>query len=231
MGSELPKVLVPLKGKPMIHYLMESVMAAKPKLKPIVVVSPENKKVIGEALASYQVDYAVQGEQLGTGHAVSCARDYIDSRASDIFVLNGDHPFYRLETIKNFPLKHHGILSMITVVLPDFRDWRSVFYHWGRIIRGKDKTVQEIKEFKDATSEEKAILEVNPNCFCFNKDWFFSNIDKVQDDNKAHEFYLTDMVKIAFDQNDIIQTSSIEPREAMGINSPEELIIAENLSN
>ena len=231
MGSELPKVLVPLNGKPIIHYLMESVMAAKPELKPIVVVSPDNKKIISEALASYQVDYAIQEEQLGTGHAVACARDQIDSRASDIFVLNGDHPFYRLETIKNFPLKHQGVLSMITVILPDFRDWRSVFYHWGRIIRGKDNNIQEIKEFKDATDGEKEILEVNPNCFCFNKDWFFSNIDKVRDDNKAHEFYLTDMVKIAFDQKHLVNTSPIEPQEAIGINSPEELEIAENISN
>lgn len=230
MGSELPKVLVPLRGKPMICYLMESLMAAKSELKPIVIVSPDNKKIISEALAAYQVDYAIQEEQLGTGHAVSCARDYIDSRASNIFVLNGDHPFYQSETIKNFPLKHQGVLSMITVVLPNFRDWYLVFYHWGRIIRNKDKNIQEIKEFKDATDEEKEILEVNPNCFCFNKDWFFSNIDKVRDDNKAHEFYLTDMVKIAFSQNRTVYTSSIEPYEAIGINSPEELEIAEKIN-
>lgn len=230
MGSELPKVLVPLKGKPIIHYLVESLMVTKPELKPIVIVSPSNKQIISESLAAYQVDYAIQEEQLGTGHAVSCARHYIDSRASNIFVLNGDHPFYHSETIKNFSLKHQGALSMITVVLPNFKDWHSVFYYWGRIIRGKDNNIQEIKEFKDATNEEREILEVNPNCFCFNKDWFFSNIDKVRDDNKAHEFYLTDMVKIAFSQNHKVETLAIEPHEAMGINSPEELIIAENIN-
>jgi bifunctional UDP-N-acetylglucosamine pyrophosphorylase/glucosamine-1-phosphate N-acetyltransferase len=229
MGSELPKVLVPLKGRPMLDYLLDSISKTAPALKPIVIVSPDNQKIIAAALQKYDVQYVVQEQQLGTGHAVACARDYIDARAVNIFVLNGDHPFYKSETIQNFPLKHEGMVSMITLVLPNFADWRSVFYHWGRIIRGKDNNVQGIKEFKDATDEEKEILEVNPNCFCFNKDWFFANIDKVHDDNKAHEFYLTDMVKIAFASGHHVGIWNIEPKEAMGINSPEELQIAESL--
>jgi bifunctional UDP-N-acetylglucosamine pyrophosphorylase/glucosamine-1-phosphate N-acetyltransferase len=118
---------------------------------------------------------------------------------------------------------------MITVVLPDFDGWHSVFSHWGRIIRDEYHNVQGIKEFKEATPAEQEILEVNPNCFCFNKDWFFSNIEKVHDDNKAHEFYLTDMVKIAFSAGHKVETLNIEAQEAIGINSPEELKIAEDL--
>src|SRR5680860_285944 len=229
MGSELPKVLVPLNGKPMIQYLIESVIATNPQHQPIIVVSPENKEIISQALENYNVKYAIQDKQLGTGHAVSCARNYIDSRAKNIFILNGDHPFYKIETIREFPLQHKGIVSMITVVLSNFEDWRSVFYHWGRIIRGKNNNVKEIKEFKEATDEEKKILEINPNCFCFNKDWLFKNIDKLQDNNKAHEFYLTDMISLAFSEGHKIEAVSIEPKEAVGINSPEELSIAESL--
>ncbi|MFA7377487.1 MAG: bifunctional UDP-N-acetylglucosamine diphosphorylase/glucosamine-1-phosphate N-acetyltransferase GlmU, partial [Patescibacteria group bacterium] len=66
---------------------------------------------------------------------------------------------------------------------------------------------------------------------CFDKKWLFENIDKLQDDNKAHEFYLTDMIKIAFLQNHQIETLAINPQEAMGINSPKELEIASNLKS
>jgi len=229
MGSELPKVLVPLKGRPMLDYLLDSISKTDPELKPIIVVSPENKNLIAEALNNYNVQYVIQEQQLGTGHAVASTKNYIDSRVTDIFVLNGDHPFYQPKTIKDFSQQHKGVVSMITVVLSDFEGWRSVFSHWGRIIRDDNNNVQGIKEFKDSTIEEQAILEVNPNCFCFNKDWFFSNIDKVHDDNKAHEFYLTDMVKIAFGTGHKVKALNIDPKEAIGINSPEELKIAEGL--
>ncbi len=229
MGSNVPKVLVPLKGRPMLDYLLSSITAISPELKTIIVVSPENKKVIADALQKYDVEYAIQEQQLGTGHAVLSAKNCIDPRAKNIFVLNGDHPFYRSETIINFSQQHKGVLSMITLSLPDFSDWRSIFSHWGRIIRDKEGNVLGIKEFKEASEFEKNILEVNPNCFCFDKDWFFANINKVKADNKAHEFYLTDMVKIATDLGHKIKTFSIDPQEAVGINSPEELKIAEEL--
>lgn len=229
MGAQMPKVLVPLKGRPMLDYLLSSVAEISPELKTVVVVSPENKKMITDALQKYDVEYAIQEQQLGTGHAVLSARDSIDPRATDIFVLNGDHPFYRPKTIKNFIHKHEGVISMITLPLPDFSDWHAIFSHWGRVIRDEVGHVIGIKEFKEASEAEQKILEVNPNCFCFNKDWFFSNIDKVRDNNKAHEFYLTDMVKIATDSGNKVKAFTIDPQEAIGINSPEELAIAESL--
>jgi bifunctional UDP-N-acetylglucosamine pyrophosphorylase/glucosamine-1-phosphate N-acetyltransferase len=231
MKSELPKVLVPLNGRPMLDYLLSSITKTQPALKPIIIVSPDNQKMIADALKDYDVQYVIQEQQLGTGHAVASAKNYIDSRATDVFVLNGDHPFYKVETIKEFPLKHQGILSMITVALPDFEDWRSVFYHWGRVIRDKENNARGIIEFKDAEGEEKKILEVNPNCFCFNKEWLFSHIDNLSNQNKPGEYYITDLVKIAFNEGYLVKTFSIPPQEGMGINSLEELKIAESLLN
>ncbi|MFA5771085.1 MAG: bifunctional N-acetylglucosamine-1-phosphate uridyltransferase/glucosamine-1-phosphate acetyltransferase, partial [Patescibacteria group bacterium] len=86
-----------------------------------------------------------------------------------------------------------------------------------------------IVELKDTNDEQKLITEVNPGFMCFNKKWLFENIDKLKDDNKAQEFYLTDMVKIAFQEGYKVGTIEIEAREAMGINSLEELKIAEGL--
>jgi len=229
MGSELPKVLVPLHGRPMLDYLLDSIAKTAPTLKPIIIVSPDNKEIIAAALKRYDVQYAIQDKQLGTGHAVASARDYIDPRATEVFVLNGDHPFYQVETIKSFPLKHKGVLSMITVALPDFEDWRSVFYHLGRVVRDQENNAQGIIEFKDATEEEKKILEININCFCFNKEWLFAHTDKLNNQNKQGEYYITDLIKMAFNEGHQIKVSSIPPQEGMGINSPEELQIAEGL--
>jgi bifunctional UDP-N-acetylglucosamine pyrophosphorylase/glucosamine-1-phosphate N-acetyltransferase len=229
MQSELPKVLVPLNGRQMLTYLLDSIAKTQPALKPIIVVSPNNQKMIAAALKNYDVQYVIQEQQLGTGHAVASAKDYIDPLATDIFVLNGDHPFYKAETIKNFPLKHEGILSMITVILDDFKDWRSIFYHLGRVIRDGENNARRIVEFKDATDEEKKILEINLNCFCFNKDWLFSHIHNLNNQNKQSEYYITDLVKMAFDEGHKVKIFSIPPQEGIGINSREELEIAEKL--
>ncbi|MHB8903878.1 MAG: sugar phosphate nucleotidyltransferase [Patescibacteria group bacterium] len=231
MNSDLPKVLVPLKGRPMLDYLLDSISKTPQVLKPIIIVSPDNKEMISIALKNYDVQYVIQEKQLGTGHAVACARDYIDSRATDVFVLNGDHPFYKVETIKDFPLKHQGILSMITVALDNFEDWRSVFYHLGRVIRDTEGYAKGIIEFKDASDEEKEVLEINLNCFCFNKEWLFSHVDNLNNQNKQGEYYITDLVKIAFNEGHKVKVFSIPPEEGMGINSLEELKIAESLIN
>lgn len=231
MGSNLPKVLVPLNKRPMIHYLMDSVTASQVDNEPIVIVSPDNHEIIKQALINFNVKYAIQNQQLGTGHAVSCARDFIKKDTKKIIVLYGDHPFLTARSIMKFSELHPKAVTIMPTTLPDFSGWHQNFYGWGRIVRNNDGEVESIVELKDANNKEKEITEVNPGFMCFDKKWLFENIDKLQDDNKAHEFYLTDMIKIAFLQGYKIDTISIEPHEAMGINSPDELFIAENLKD
>lgn len=230
MGSELPKVLVPLNGKLMLHYLMDSVVASGVDNCPIVVVSPSNKQIISEALVGYNIEFAIQDQQLGTGHAVASARAVVPVETENLLVLYGDHPFLTGDSIKEFGKLEPEALTIMPTVLPGFHDWYHNFYHLGRIDRDENRAVRGIIEYKDATEDEKTIKEINLGFMCFNKEWLFSNIDKLQNNNKAHEFYLTDMVKIAVNQGYIIGALPIEPREAMGINSLEELKIAEDLS-
>ncbi len=229
MKSELPKVLVPLKGRPMLHYLLDSITKTQPALKPIIIVSPDNKQLISDALKEYDVEYAIQEQQLGTGHAVACAKAHINQQADTVFVLNGDNPFYKPETIGGFPLKHEGVLSMVTVTLPDFDDWRSVYSHLGRVVRNDDGQAKGIIEFKDASDKEREIKEINLNCFCFDKRWLFSHVDKLNNNNKNGEYYITDLIKMAFDEGHAVRVLSISPQEGVGINSLEELAIAESL--
>ncbi|MDD4902567.1 MAG: NTP transferase domain-containing protein [Patescibacteria group bacterium] len=229
MNSELPKVLVPLNGEPMIKRLLREVVASGVCDRPIIVVSPDNQEMIRQALSEFDCDYAIQDEQLGTGHAFSCARESVEEEVKNLIGLYGDHPFITKETIRNLVKAHQGELTMMTVNLPDFEDWRENFRHWGRIVRDEAGEIIEIKEFKDASEETKKITEVNPGLFCFRKSWLWDNIDKLRNNNKQSEYYLTDMVKIAFESGLEIESLPIEAHEAMGINSREELAIAEKI--
>lgn len=228
MNSELPKVLFPINKRPMIKYLLDSVIDSNIDSRPILVVSPSNKDLIKKSLHDYELNFAIQFEQLGTGNAVLSAKDFITHDIENILVLYGDHPFISSKSIENIVKNHKGALSMMTVNLDDFSDWRKNFYHWGRIIR-KNNEIEEIVEFKDASDEVKNIKEVNPAIFCFNKKWLFENINNIKNNNNQKEYYLTDLVKIAFNSGERVNSFVIDPREAMGINSPEELEIAKSL--
>ena len=229
MNSELPKVLVPLNGKPIIKYLLDSVFASKIDSKPCVVVSPENKEIIEKALKEYNLEYLIQDKQLGTGHAVSCTRNYLSKDTKNVLVLYGDHPFLKSTSMIKFVEAENNSLIITPTILSDYNGWHQNFYHWGRIVRGENNKVERIVEFKDSNEEEKLIREVNPGFMVFDYRWLFENIDKLKDDNKANEYYLTDLVKVAFQEGVEVKTINIEATEAMGINSLDELKIAETL--
>ncbi|MDO8667722.1 MAG: NTP transferase domain-containing protein [bacterium] len=228
MKCELPKALVKLKGKPMIEYLVESCIKSGVDASPIIVVSPDNKEIISQALAKYNCQYAIQEEQLGTGHALSCAKNFVDDSVNHIICLYGDHPFVSAETIKKLSQTHNGAITMMTTEVSDFNDWRQCFYYWGRIIR-KDGKVKENIEFRDASDEVKQVREVNPSMYCLANGWLWENLAKLKNHNAQHEYYLTDLVKLAFEQSLNINTFYIDPKEAMGINSQEQLAVAESL--
>jgi len=232
MNSELPKVLVPLKNRPMIKYLMDSVVASGVDLSPIVVVSPDNQDIISNELSEYNVEYAIQEKQLGTGHAVAAALPVLekdDRKITNIVVLFGDQPFLKAESIKKFAQLKHDALTVVSTFLGDFDGWHQNFYHLGRIIRGASGQVERIQEFKDANEEEKLVTEINTASMCFNKDWLVKNINSLNNDNNQHEYYLTSLVNIAFEEGLEVNAVSIDPHEAIGINSLNELQIAESL--
>jgi len=229
MNSVLPKVLVPLKNRPMISYLLDSIKAAEIDARPLIVVSPSNQGIVSEALKNYKLEYVVQEQQLGTGHAVACASKLLNENTNNVLVLYGDHPFFRSASLKKIADLNPLSLTMMTTKLPDFSTWHKNFYHWGRIIRGLDKKIEKIIEFKDANAKELLVNEVNPAVMCFNKDWLLKNLSKLGNENKQQEYYLTDLVKIAFKGGFVIDSLTVDPSEAIGINSVEELQVAESL--
>lgn len=225
MESELPKVLAKVGGKTMIGHLIESIKKVSDE-KPIAIVGYKMeivKKELGDSCL-----YVEQKEQLGTGHAISCAeKDCGDTE--HIVVLSGDQPFISDSTIRNLIERHlrsDAIITLATTRVPDFEDWKNGFRAFGRILR-KDGNVIGIREYKDANETEKEIKEVNAGSYVFDAKWLWKNLKKIKNENAQREYYLTDLIKIATDEKVRIKSIEIDAREALGANSKEELAILE----
>ncbi len=227
MQSDLPKVLAPLAGKPMIRHVLESIHKAI-NGKPVAIVGHKKELVMQEL--GDEVLYAVQSEQLGTGHAVMCAKEYCEN-FEHVIVLSGDQPFISCDTIRNLIQKHSETgakITFATTVVYDFEEWRKGFMGFGRILR-KDGKVSGIKEFKDAGEEEKNIKEVNAGSYIFNGPWLWENLTKLKNENAQGEYYLTDLLHLASQNKEIIETINIETVEALGANTKEELEVIESI--
>lgn len=224
MNMEIPKVLVPFHGKPMLDYLLDAVEHSGILTKPLIVVGYKKDEVI--AHVGEKANFVFQEEQLGTGHAVKITEEEIGNDIENVLVLYGDSPAVTGSMIANLSNTHKSsgkVLTMATVKLPNFEDWYQVFYKpFSRIMRGENGDIVKSVEFKDANDEEKKITEINPCYFCFNKKWLFEELKKLKNENTQGEYYLTDLVQKAASVGSI-ESVSISPEEALGVNSIEEL--------
>jgi bifunctional UDP-N-acetylglucosamine pyrophosphorylase/glucosamine-1-phosphate N-acetyltransferase len=230
MGAAVPKVLCEVGGRPMVGRLIDSILASGVTKRPLVVIG-YGTEIIKKYLG-IKCNYVLQTEQLGTAHAVSCTKDYL-AGVDDVLVLYGDHPFLTLKTISDLASTHKqssAVLTMMTLRLPSFDGWYKIFEDWGRIIRDKDDKVAAIIEKKDATPEQLAIAEVNPSFFCFKTDWLWENLPRLDCNNAQGEFYLTDLVHLAISQNKKVHVFPVtNAAEAVGVNTPAQLELAQNL--
>lgn len=231
MQSDVPKVLHDLNGKPIISYLVDSVIKTGIDPSPVVVIAKDGeavRKTLGENFV-----YVLQDEQLGTGHAVRCTEEVLRGNADAIIVLYGDMPFIKPETIvrlKELHEKSGGAVTMLTVQVPDFVGWRATFYDFGRIVRDAGGRIIKIVEKKDASPEELTIKEVNPSFFCFKASWLWENIKTLSPSNAQREYYLTDLIQKAIDGGEKIASFEVDPAETIGINTPEHLELAKRIS-
>jgi bifunctional UDP-N-acetylglucosamine pyrophosphorylase/glucosamine-1-phosphate N-acetyltransferase len=232
MKSELPKVLMKFNGKTLIKHILEKVRVSGVDQKPVIIVGYKKKLVKKELGNEYE--YINQEKQLGTGHAVMIAEQVLRKNANHIVVLYGDHPLITPKTIKKLVSKHLASktkITMATFLVPDFTNWRSVFYkNFSRIVRDEKGKIEKDVQFKDANDEEKKLLELNPCYFCFQADWLWKNLKKLNRNNAQKEYYLTDLVKIAMQEKNSIESINVNPLEALGVNSKEELEILEKLA-
>ena len=229
MNSSIPKALSLVGGKPILQYLYDSILESKVDGPPVVVIGPEKQRLC-ESFGGV-CEYAVQELQLGTGHAVNVSKDVVgDSDA--VIVLNGDEPFVSARALQKLAKRHEergNTITMMTATVPSFDGWYEAFCQWGRILRGSNGHIVGIRECKDATENEKDIRELNPSLFCFDAEWLWKNIDELGNANAQREYYLTDLIQIAVLQGKKLSSIDVAPEEVVGINTQDELKIAEDL--
>lgn len=229
MQSDTPKVLSLLHGKPLISYLLEAIKTSGISDSPVIVVGQKKEQVMETLGDRYR--YAIQEEQLGTGHAVMSAETLLKN-AENVLVLYGDMPYMNPDTIRALVEVHEssGVpLTMGTVTVENFEGDNQGFYDFGRIVRNEEGAILRIVEKKDATEEELRIQELNPSYFCAKGPWLWENLKKIKNQNMQKEYYLTDLVSIAIQNGDSIETVSIPPKDALGVNTKEHLEILHHM--
>jgi UDP-N-acetylglucosamine diphosphorylase/glucosamine-1-phosphate N-acetyltransferase len=219
MKSDLAKVLHPLCGKPMLTYSVDAARALK--VEKIVVIIGHQAGLVRETFKDEGLIFVEQREQLGTGHAVLQARDVFRSYDGIILILCGDVPMLSHSTIRTL-LEVHILEKSVVTVLTTILDDPSGY---GRVIKEGDKgEISRIVEEKDATPAEKKIREINTGIYCVESNFLFRAIGDIGNENIQKEYYLTDIVGIAwkkgFKTRSFITANSYE---VMGINTPDDL--------
>ncbi|QDU70850.1 NTP transferase domain-containing protein [Mucisphaera calidilacus] len=220
MGSDLPKVVHEVAGRPMIQWVVEACRSAG--VDRVVLVVGYQAQSVKDAVHGYDdLHFVTQAEQLGTGHAAQMAAPlYQDQPPRDVFVLAGDGPLIRAQTLKTLLDRHrerNAAASLATAVIDDPTGY-------GRIQRDANGDFLRIVEQKDATPEQLAIREVNPSYYCFRSDRLFDGLGKVRNDNKQGEYYITDVPGLLLDEGDTVEVIDAVPAEdILSINTPEQL--------
>jgi len=230
--SETPKVLNLVLGKPIIHYLLDSVFKSKISEKPIIVVSPNNQEQIKTSLKNYSCCFVIQKQQLGTGHAVTSVFESNIKLKENLMILYGDHPCYSSSTLQKLNETHQNSKSPVTMaitIVPEFKNAFACFYGFGRIKRNSANQIIGIIEKTDTTEQEKQIKEVNPGLYVFNAQWLKQNTKKIKMNKEKKEYYLTDIIAVAVEQGIKINSLAVPPEQCFGVNTPEDLRRAENM--
>lgn len=213
MKSDLPKVMMPVCGKPMIRHIVDTLEGMNIS-NIVTIISPEGDMVKKET-APHQT--AVQAEQLGTGHAVRCAKEALQGFDGAVLVVFGDTPLIKAETFERITAK---INEGFAVVVLGFTPADAGRY--GRLkMNGAELTG--IVEYKDATEEERAIRFCNSGCMGFDGKYLFEILDKIGNENAAQEYYLTDAVAVARQMGLRCTAIEGERSEVASANTREEL--------
>ena len=224
MQSPLAKVLIPLAGRPLLDYVLDLSSKISPT-RTIVVVGHQADQV-KEAFADRDVEFVVQSEQLGTGHAAQQAKSKLENFEGRLVVLCGDMPLIRLDTLGRILEEHKyngAKCTLLTLKSSESHDF-------GRIIRDEDGTILKIVELKDASDAEKKVDEFNSGVYCFDNRLFFKALEHIGANNAQKEYYLTDTIACFVKNEYIVQAiQTPDADEILGINSPDDLSRAERL--
>lgn len=212
MKSNLPKVLHPIVGRPMVFYGLDA--ARQVGTEPPLLVVGHGAQAVKQAVGA-DARYVLQEQQLGTGHAVMQAESLIKGKSDYIVVTYADMPLLRAETLKQLvetQQANPGPISLATVIAADPRGF-------GRILRKPDGSVAAIVEEAVATPEQRQIKELNVGAYCFSADWLWDALHRIPLSPKG-EYYLTDTIELAVRNNQPVQAIVMDDIiETIGVNT------------
>ena len=210
--SDLPKVLHKVCGKEMVNHVIDTLR--KGNVEDINVIIGKGAELVKENTKSRNVSYSLQEEQLGTGHAVKCAIDFLKNKKGTVAVFNGDSPLIQEETIKEL-FKAHKESGNSATILTSILDDASGY---GRIIRNENEVLK-IVEHKDCNEEELKVKEINSGMYCFEIESLVECLDNLSNNNSQGEYYLTDVIGMMKEKNQKVGALVINHEETLGVNS------------
>ncbi|MBU6136352.1 bifunctional UDP-N-acetylglucosamine diphosphorylase/glucosamine-1-phosphate N-acetyltransferase GlmU [Clostridium tertium] len=220
--SDLPKVLHKVCGKEMVNHVIDTMRKAN--IEDINVIIGKGADLVKEKTSSRNVSYALQEEQLGTGHAVKCAIDFLRGKKGVVGVFCGDAPLIKAETVDNLFKTHIENKNSATLLSSIVEDPTG----YGRVVRENDEVLK-IVEHKDCTEEELKINEMNAAIYCFDIEKLLNSLDKLSNNNNQGEYYLTDVIGILKEEGNKVGAVTIDYEETIGVNSRIQLAEAEGI--
>jgi bifunctional UDP-N-acetylglucosamine pyrophosphorylase/glucosamine-1-phosphate N-acetyltransferase len=243
MVSEQPKVLHRLAGLPLAAHVLRSLAPLAPNRTVMVVghKADQVKAALGDTYGSngsLPVTYAIQSEQLGTGHAVHMAQPVLQDFHGSVLVAYGDSPLLKTATLSALLARHRQARARLTILTCIAADPTG----YGRVVRDANQRIVEVVEEKSATLVQRAISEVNSGVYAFDSTWLWPHLERIEM-NQHGEYYLTDLIGMAIkeerggpgtgamrgSQSSIVTFTQEGLDEAMGINSRAQLAQAEQI--
>lgn len=225
MQSETPKVLHEVCGRPLVEFVLDAAREAGAER--IIVVVGHKAEVVQEALRHHpDVEFALQAEQKGTGHAVMCCEDQLRSHNGTVLVLTGDTPLLRGASLRSLvnELAATGSKCVVGTAVTENNTGL------GRIVRDGNGEFLRIVEQRDATPEEQTITEINTGCFAYDCAALFDALDEVRPNNNQGEYYLTDCAEILRNKgHKVVAAEKLDIGEALGVNTQEQLAEVEQV--
>lgn len=217
MKSDLPKVVHTIHDRCLVDYVIDAAKGAGAK--EICLVVGYKAEVVKRSIAAKDVSFAMQEEQLGTGHAVRCAKDFLGTGGQTL-ILFGDTPLITAQTLKRLLTYHTQKGNAVTVLSA----WVEDPAGYGRIIRNAEGTFVKSVEHKDASPEERNSHEINSGMYIFDTDELREALDKIQPNNAQGEYYLPDTLTIIKEKGRKVDAFALEsPEDIAGCNDREQL--------
>ncbi|AOR22332.1 bifunctional UDP-N-acetylglucosamine diphosphorylase/glucosamine-1-phosphate N-acetyltransferase GlmU [Clostridium taeniosporum] len=220
--SDLPKVLHKVCGKEMVNHVIDTIRKAG--IQDANIIIGKGAELVKERTEEKNVTYSIQSEQLGTGHAVQCASEFLKGKKGTVAVFTGDTPLIKDSTVENLfntHIKNGNAATILTAIVDDATGY-------GRIIRSGNEVLK-IVEHKDCNEEELKVNEMNSAIYCFDIELLYKSLSKLNNNNKQGEYYLTDVIEILKSEGNKIGAVVTDFEETIGVNSRVQLAQAEEI--